>query len=249
MRAFRILVVDDYEVLRLGIRALLAGHEGWEVCGEAANGREALDKAAQIKPDLVILDLSMPRLNGLDAARQMLRGNPAPQILVLTDFESERAMREALEIGVRGFLLKSDPGRDLVAAVEALQQSRTFFTSRMTNMLLDGYLKADGDLWKKEEVCLPGLTIREREVTQLLAEGNSTKEVAQILDLSVKTAETHRSNIMRKLRLHSISEVVLYAVRNGIVWVADSRDSALTPPQTGREDNLATEAIAIQAVA
>jgi DNA-binding NarL/FixJ family response regulator len=141
MRSFRILVVDDYEVVRLGIRAMLEGHAWWEVCDEAADGREGVDKAARIRPDLVILDLNMPRLNGLGAARQILRNDARPQILVLMDSYSERPIREALEIGVRGVLLKSDPGSDLLAAIEALQTGRTFFTSGLADLLLDGYLK------------------------------------------------------------------------------------------------------------
>lgn len=228
MRSFRILVVDDHEVVRLGIRAVLEGHVGWEVCDEAADGREGVDKAAQIRPDLVILDLNMPRLNGLGAARQMLRNESRPQILVLTDSYSERAMREALEVGVRGVLLKSDPASDLLAAIEALQAGRTFFTSGLADLLLDGYLNG-GCERSNEGPSAPGLTIREREVVQLLAEGSSTKEVAKVLGLSVKTAETHRSNVMRKLRLHSLSELVLYAVRNGIVSVPNSQECGLRP--------------------
>lgn len=247
MKTLRILVVDDHEVVRLGIQAVLSGHHGWEVCGEAADGREALDAAARIRPDLVILDLGMPRLNGLEAACQMLRRNPGTQILVLTDSDSECTMRKALEIGVRAFLLKSDPSCDLVAAIEALQRGRTFFTSRLTDLLLDGYLKADCDHSEKS-TSVPGLTTREREVTQLLVEGSSTKEVARILGLSVKTAETHRSNIMRKLRLHSVSELVLYAVRNGILWVADSQEYGLIPAQVNDEHPLAPGISVVQAV-
>jgi len=233
MKSFRILVVDDHEVGRLGIRAMLEGHEGWEVCGEAADGREGVDKAAQIRPDLVILDLNMPRLNGLGAARQMLRHESRPQILVLSDSYSEGVMREALEIGVRGVLLKSDPGSDLLAAIGALQTGRTFFTSGLADLLLDGYLNG-GCERSDEHPPAPGLTIREREVVQLLAEGSSTKQVAQVLGLSVKTAETHRSNVMRKLRLHSLSELVLYAVRNGIVSVPTWEECGLTPAPMNR---------------
>src|SRR5581483_8754299 len=210
MAPFRILIVDDHEVVRIGIRSLLEGHEGWEVCGEAADGREAVEKTALNLPDLVILDLGMPRMNGLLAARQILRNNPRQQILILTNSDSERMMREALEVGVHGFLLKSDPACDLVAATVALQKGRTFFTSRMAEMVLAGYLRTARD-GPREVSSLPGLTAREREVIQLIAEGSSTKEVATILSVSVKTAETHRSNIMRKLRLHSISDLVLYA--------------------------------------
>ncbi|HKV78739.1 MAG TPA: response regulator transcription factor [Candidatus Sulfotelmatobacter sp.] len=245
MRSFRILVVDDHEVVRLGIRAMLEGHEGWEVCGEAADGREGVDKAAQIRPDLVILDLNMPRLNGLGAAHQMLRNESRPQILILADSYSEGAMREALEIGVRGVLLKSDPGSDLLAAIDALQTGRTFFTSGLVDLLLDGYLNS-GCERSDEDPCAPRLTVREREVVQLLAEGSSTKQVAKVLGLSVKTAETHRSNVMRKLRLHSLSELVLYAVRNGIVSVPNSQECGLTPAPMSRGCRAALGTSAVQ---
>jgi len=224
---------------------MLEGHAGWEVCDEAADGREGVDKAAQIRPDLVILDLNMPRLNGLGAARQILRNESGPRILVLADSYSERAIREALEIGVRGVLLKSDPGSDLLAATEALQTGRTFFTSGLADLLLDGYLNG-GCEHSNEDPSAPGLTIREREVVQLLAEGGSTKEVAKVLGLSVKTAETHRSNIMRKLRVHSLSELVLSAVRNGIVSVPNSQECGLTPAARGRGCTAALEKTAIQ---
>lgn len=234
MTTFRVLVVDAHEVVRLGIRSLLEGHEGWEVCGEAADGREAVEKTADMLPDLIILDLGMPRLNGLEAARQILHDNPRQQILILTSSDSEQMMRTALEVGVRGFVLKSDPACDLMTATGALQKGRTFFTSRMAEMVLAGYLKADGN-GSRQRSSLPGLTAREREVTQLVAEGNCTKEVATILNISVKTAETHRNRIMHKLKLHSVSELVLYAVRNGIVRIADLRECCLAAEQISRE--------------
>ena len=245
MSSFRILVVDDHEVVRLGIRAMLEDHAGWEVCDEAPDGREGVHKAAQIRPELVILDLNMPRLNGLGAARHMLRNESRPQILVLTDSYSERAMREALDVGVRGVLLKSDPGSDLLAAIEALQAGRTFFTSALADLLLDGYLNGG---WERSNngPSAPGLTIREREVVQLLAEGSSTKEVAKVLGLRVKTAETHRSNVMRKLRLHSLSELVLYAVRNGIVSVPNSQECGLTAAPISQGCTASLEKSAVQ---
>ena len=211
------MVADDHEVVRHGVRALLDGHPGWEVVAEAADGRDAVEKAIQLKADIIILDIGMPNLNGLEATRQILRSLPQARILILTMHESEQVVREVLEAGARGFLLKSDAGRDLVAAVEALQRHKTFFTSKVAEMVLESFLKSKprpADQTEREI-----LTPREREIVQLLAEGKSTKEVAVALGLSVKTAETHRSNIMRKLNLHSISELVLYAVRNNIVQV------------------------------
>jgi len=216
LTAFRILIADDHEVARKGIRSLLEDHAGWEVCGEARDGREAVEYAGKLKPDVLLLDIGMPNLNGLDAARQILATDPEARILILTVHDSEQTVREVLAVGARGFLLKSDAGRELVAAVEALQQRRTFFTSRVAQMMLDGYLRPQ-DNSDPSGQCV--LTPREREVIQLVAEGKSTKEVAMALSLSVKTAETHRTNLMRKLDLHSVAALTLYAVRNGIVQI------------------------------
>ncbi len=219
----RILIADDHELARRGIRALLETHPGWEVCGEAKDGRETVELAASMKPDLVLLDIGMPNLNGLEAARQILAGSPEVAILILTMHDSDNVVREVLRAGARGYLLKSDAGRDLVAAVEALQLQRTFFTTRVSQMVLDGFLDRQtrnvGALNKGDDRAGDSLTSREREVIQLLAEGKTSKEVAVTLNLSVKTAETHRTNLMRKLGLHSVADLTRYAVRNGIVQV------------------------------
>jgi len=215
---FRILVADDHEVVRRGLCALLQSRPEWEVCGEAADGREAVEKSQSLKPDAVIIDIGMPTLNGLEATRQILKANPHIRVLVLTLHDSDQMIREVLDAGARGFLLKSDAARDLISAVQALRRDNTYFTSRVAEMVLEGYLKP----LTKAVPLAPlrnRLTPREREVVQLIAEGKSTKEVAVALQLSVKTAETHRSNIMRKLELHSVSDLVLYAVRNNIVNV------------------------------
>jgi len=216
LSGLRILVADDHEVARKGIRSLLENHAGWEVCGEAKDGREAVALANKLEPDVLLLDIGMPNLNGLDAARQILASTPEARILILTVHDSEQLVREVLAAGARGFLLKSDAGRELVAAVEALQQRRTFFTSRVAQMMLDGYLRPQGESQTPNH-CI--LTPREREVIQLVAEGKTTKEIATVLSLSVKTAETHRTNLMRKLDLHSVADLTLHAVRNGIVQV------------------------------
>lgn len=216
MSIFRILIADDHEVARKGIRSLLEVHPDWEVCGEAQDGREAVECARRMKPDLVLLDIGMPSLNGLDAARQILATSPDTRILILTMHDSEQVIREVLAVGARGFLLKSDAGRDLVAAVEALQHNRTFLTTRVAQMVLEGYLHPNNG---NDVLCRHILTPREREVIQLLAEGKTTKEVAVTLNLSVKTAETHRTNLMRKLDLHSVADLTRYAVRNSIVQV------------------------------
>ncbi len=222
----RILIADDHEVARQGIRSLLEGHEGWEVCAEAKDGREAVEFASSLNPDLILLDIGMPNLNGLEAARQILASSPEVPILILTMHDSDQVVREVLRAGARGFLLKSDAGRDLVAAVEALQMRRTFFTTKVSQMVLNGYLDRENpesceesNDKKKEDESTPVLTGREREVIQLLAEGKTSKEVAVALHLSVKTAETHRTNLMRKLGLHSVADLTRYAVRNGIVQV------------------------------
>ena len=219
----RILIADDHELARRGIRALLESHPGWEVCGEAKDGRETVELAASMKPDLVLLDIGMPNLNGLEAARQILAVSSEIAILILTMHDSDNVVREVLRAGARGYLLKSDAGRDLVAAVEALQLQRTFFTTRVSQMVLDGFLDRQttnlGATSKDDDRAGDSLTSREREVIQLLAEGKTSKEVAVTLNLSVKTAETHRTNLMRKLGLHSVADLTRYAVRNGIVQV------------------------------
>ncbi len=216
MKAFRILIADDHEVVRRGIRTMLENHTGWEVSGEAGDGREAVERARELKPDLVLLDIGMPNLNGIDAARQILANCPATHILILTMHCSKQVVREVLGVGARGFLLKSDAGRDLITAVEAVQQHQTFFTSQVTEVVVDSYLNRGRE---EEPSVKDRLTPREREVVQLLAEGKTSKEVAVALHLSVKTAETHRTNIMRKLGLHSVVDLTLYALRNGIAQV------------------------------
>jgi DNA-binding NarL/FixJ family response regulator len=216
--SFRILVADDHEVVRRGLCALLQTQPEWEVCGEATNGREAVEKARKLKPEAVILDIGMPQLDGLEATRQILEDNAQAKILILTLHHSDRMVREVLTAGARGFLLKSDAARDLLAAMEALRGDNTFFTAKVASMVLDGYLSHDTfGATLTEDECR--LTPREREMVQLIAEGKSTKEVAVALELTVRTAETHRCNIMRKLELHTISDLVIYAVRNNIVQV------------------------------
>jgi DNA-binding NarL/FixJ family response regulator len=225
MPNFRILIADDHEIVRKGLRSLVEAHVGWEVCGEAVDGWEAVKKAEELKPDLVALDVGMPNLNGLDAAQQILHGNPKTKILFLTIYETEQVAKAVVQIGAKGVILKSDAARELVTAVEALQRNSTFFSPKLKQNILG--IDSRGTQRSPEKDVL---TRRERQVVQLLAEGKSTKEVASVLDLSVKTAETHRSNIMSKLGLHSVSELVLYAVRNNIVQAFNSEPVAPDVP-------------------
>jgi DNA-binding NarL/FixJ family response regulator len=221
---FRILIADDHEIVRQGLRSLLSSHPGWEVCAEAKDGLETVKKAEELKPDLIALDIGMPQLNGLEAARQILHTNAKTKVLFLTVYDTEHAAKAAIQLGAKGLLLKSDAARELVSAVEAIQNNSTYFTSRMRDAALERDLRGNRRPIERET-----LTPRERQITQLLAEGNSTKEVAAILNLSVKTAETHRSNIMSKLGLHSVSELVLYAVRNNIVQALSDISSSPKP--------------------
>lgn len=213
MTPTRILIADDHELLRRGLVAELSQVPGWVVVAEVANGRAAVASAAELKPDLVVLDLTMPELNGLEAARRILSADPGTRILILTAHESEQLVREVLSVGARGYVLKSDAGRILVVALQALLEGGSFFTSSVARMVMDGYLRNEaGDASTAQT-----LSGREREIVQLLAEGNSNKDVARALNISVKTAETHRSNIMRKLGLGSLPELVRYAIRNNII--------------------------------
>ncbi len=212
----RILVADDHELVRHGLEDLLQAQQGWEVCAQASDGREAVDKAMQTTPDVAILDISMPTLNGLEAARQIRKAVPPAKVLILTMHESQELVRNVLHAGAHGYLLKSDAGRDLVAAVEAIRRNKPFITSKAAHVPME-HSRMDGRDAAASSESRDSLTPRQREVVQLLAEGKSSKEVAVTLGLSVKTAETHRANIMRKLDLHSISDLVRYAVRNNIV--------------------------------
>jgi DNA-binding NarL/FixJ family response regulator len=218
----RILLADDHEIVRRGLCSLLQKHEGWEVCGEASDGREAVEMAKRLRPDVIIVDIGMPSLNGLEATRHLMQYNPHFKIIVLTITDSDQVIREALYAGARGFVLKSDAARDLVSAVEALQSKRMFFTPRVNDLVLAGFLDKGHVTPRNEAPQLPTLTVREREITQLLAEGRSSKEVAVLLNLSTKTVETHRSNIMRKLSLHSIRDLVVYAIKNNIIQIQTS---------------------------
>jgi DNA-binding NarL/FixJ family response regulator len=217
MGALRILVADDHEVVRRGVRALLEAQPQWTVCGEATDGREAVEKTKELTPDVVVLDIAMPKLNGLDATRLIRKEAPRVEVLILTMHHSEKFVGELLAAGARGYVLKSDAGRDLVDAVKAVSQRKPFLSSRILETAVDAFLVPSLTKGRERPPGSQELTGREREVVQLLADGNSNKEVASALGISTKTAETHRAHIMRKLRLRGLSDLVRYAIRNGLV--------------------------------
>lgn len=212
----RIVIVDDHEIVRRGLRTALEAHERWQVVGEAGDGRTAVALVEELKPDVVVMDISLPELNGLEATRQLLNVAPRTRVLIQSMHESEQLIREVLSVGARGYVLKSDATRQLIAAIEALADGGTYFTSKVSDRLLAGYLNPSKEGERAVESS-PRLSPRETEVVQLLAEGKSNKEVATVLHLSVKTVETHRAHIMSKLELHSFSDLVRYAIRNGII--------------------------------
>jgi DNA-binding NarL/FixJ family response regulator len=212
MTPLRIVIVDDHAVVRRGVRALLESQPEWEIVGEAATGREAVDLAKRLEPDIVIMDLSLPELNGLDATHQIVKASPRTEVIVLTMHHSEELARNVLQAGARGYVLKSDADQNLIAAVESLRQHKPFLTAAVTEFVLDDYIHRKDEGAVEHTVVTP----REREIIQLLAEGRSNKETAAALGVSVKTVEAHRANIMRKLRLRSVSDLVRYAIRNRI---------------------------------
>jgi DNA-binding NarL/FixJ family response regulator len=216
MKTLRILVADDHDLMRRGLKSLLESHPGWSVSAEAYTGREAVTKAEELKPDIVILDITMPELNGVEAARRILKASPNTEILVLSMHYSDQLIREILDAGVRGYIMKSDSDHDLVIAIEALAKHKPFFTPRANELILNNFNSKAGTA-AVPDVIGDRLTSREREIVQLLSKGRASKEVASLLGISVKTAETHRANIMRKLGIHSVSQLVRYAVRHQII--------------------------------
>jgi len=207
----RILLVDDHDAVRRGLRAMLESHPGWQVCGEASDGRTAVKLALQLRPNIAVLDLELPDLNGLEATRQIKKELPEVEVLIYTMYETEELIRKVLAAGARGYVLKSDAGQHLIEAVEALSHHKPFLTPVASETVLESFLESR----RREEHSI--LTNREREIVQLLAEAKGNKEVAAVLCISVKTVETHRATIMRKLGINSIVELVHYAIRNNLV--------------------------------
>jgi len=211
VKPVRILLADDHEIVREGVSALLLRHPDWEVCGQASTGREAVEQAGKLKPDIVVMDIGMPELNGLEATRQIKRLLPETEVLIFTANETEEIVRNVFKAGARAYLLKGEANQHLIPALEMLCKHRTYFSSKVSEMIFSGYMLGGAGV---EDTAL---TPRERETVQLIAEGKSNKEIADIFGISVKTVETHRAAIMRKLRLDSFAALVRYAIRNGIV--------------------------------
>ncbi len=215
MNPIRILLADDHTVMRTGLRLLLERNPGFQVVGEAANGREAIDAAAALNPDVVVMDVAMPVLNGIDAVSQISARFPKIAAVVLSMHSDESYLLRALKAGARGYLLKDSAESDLVHAIRAVSEGKAFFSPAISRMLIDDYIRQLQQRGGEDSYEL--LTMREREIFQLLAEGRSSKDVAAVLNLSPYTVETHRGNIMQKLNLHSLPELILYAVRKGII--------------------------------
>jgi DNA-binding NarL/FixJ family response regulator len=212
MGAVKILIADDHAVVRAGLRTLLESRSGWEVCAEAADGRDAVEKATKWKPDVAVMDIGMPLLNGVEAARRIRKASAHTEVLILTMHESDDLVQQVVEAGARGYILKDDADKILLAAVDAVRQHKPYFSTRVS-----GSRETANGAAEPQRASRSRLTPREREIVQLLAEGKSNKEVASLLGISVNTAEAHRANIMLKLDLHSVTELVHYAIRNKII--------------------------------
>jgi DNA-binding NarL/FixJ family response regulator len=214
MNTIKVLIADDHDLMRRGIKSIIDTKKGWEICGEAQTGVQAVAKAKELKPDIAILDITMPELNGLEAAKRIQKVSEKTEILMLSMHYSDQLIRDVIEAGIRGYIVKSDSDRDLSIALDNLANHKPFFAPRVTEVILNS---SSGSISPRTEGPRSRITTREREIIQLLSEGKSSKEVAALLNISVKTAETHRANIMRKLQMHTVSELVRYAVRNRII--------------------------------
>jgi len=215
MEPTKVLIADDHQVMRRGVRAVVELLPGWEVCGEASTGREAVEMVERLQPQIVVMDVTMPELNGLEATRQIKKIAPTTEILMFTGLETEELIRQVFEAGARSYILKTDGREQLEAALRSLAAHKPYFTTQVGEILFAKFLH--GKPRAEEEPTEGRLTDREREIVQLLAEGASNKEVADSLGISVKTVETHRAAIMKKLKFKSFSDLVRYAIRNHII--------------------------------
>lgn len=215
MPALNLLIADDHDLIRRGLRSLLEEQAGWKVVAEASNGREAVDKAMALNPDVTLLDIRMPVLDGLGAAREIIKAGSKTKILILTTHESDALIQEVIDVGARGYVFKSDAFRDLVKAIETVRYNKTFFTGTVDRAIKDGFLKKSKS--SDESGVQNRLTPRQREILKLLAEGKRSKEVAKILGISVKTLDTHRADMMERLNCHTVTDLIRYALRNEIV--------------------------------
>jgi len=215
MKPIRILLADDHTVVRKGLRLLLENEPGFHVVADAATGREAVTLAEQHEPDVVVMDIAMPLLNGIEAARQILAKTPRAAVVFLSMHADESYVLRALKAGARAYLLKDSAEQDLINAVRAVAEGKAFFSPAISKMLVEDYMRQLEE--RKLEDSYDLLTTREREILQLLAEGKNNKDVATLLNLSLYTVETHRANIFQKLNLHSGAELILYAIRKGVI--------------------------------
>jgi len=216
VKKLRILIADDHGLVRRGAREVLHSRRGWRVVGEAANGREAVQKAKELKPDVAVVDIGMPELDGVEVARQIRETVPETKVLVLSMHESDQMVRRALQAGARGYLLKSDLTECLAKAVQAVAEGKRFLTLKVSEIVLEGFLNTNSQHQHGKRAG-PGTTPREFEIIRLLAEGKTNKEIAAQLGITVRTVETHRAKIMLKLGLHSLAEIIHYAMRHGII--------------------------------
>jgi two-component system response regulator NreC len=216
MDLIRILIADDHTILRDGLQALLAVETDFEVVGQAENGRQAIELARQLKPDVVLMDIAMPLLNGIDATEQILRGKPCARVLILTEHESEEYIRRALAVGASGFLLKDTNAKTLINAIRSVHAGESILSPAITRLVIEDYLRW-GEIRTDQDN--DQLTPREREVLQLIAEGYTNRQIGEILCIAIKTVQAHRSNLMSKLDLHDRAELIKYAIQKKIIEV------------------------------
>lgn len=212
MSKVKILIADDHEVMRAGVCRLVEQEPAWEVCGQAENGREAVDLAGELRPHVVVLDMCMPELSGAEAVREIKRASADCEILIFSALCSEELVDQVFEAGARSYIQKSEAGEHLVSAIRSLAEHKPFLTPMVSDMMLRNYMRPAASVLRDR-----GLTPRESQILRLLAQGKSNKEVAETLGISVRTAETHRASLMEKLKLDSVADLVRYAIRNGFI--------------------------------